>query len=177
MLRQKVAEYTPRVRAVDYELELGKIQREIEKALQHAERAVRFMVEPEHAASQKLFEGELAKATERRLAAEQRKRMLEEARTAEAALAERKDSVMHLCHQVLRGLSRLTREQWRHVLQVLLDQITVTGRRLEVRGILPDNPGMLFRSQRQHVVAARRGHFERALGGGLAAHVAKVQAR
>jgi hypothetical protein len=164
VLQRQVAEHAP------------KAEKEIRIHQGAEERAVRFMVAPEHAAQQSLFQKELARATAQRGAAEDRRAALERARDADAQLKAGEAGVREMAKRALRGLSRLTAEQWQRVLRLLLDEVTVTGNILELRGILPADPAA-FRPHSEHVMPARRGYFERALGSGLAAHIAEIKRR
>jgi site-specific DNA recombinase len=157
VLEQKVAEHAPRVEAVDYAAELANAQREIETWRRAEERAARFLVAPEHAERQALFEAELNRATKQRVLVEQRKAGLEQAQIAAAGLTHRGDAVRETCRRILRTLSRLSRVQWREVLRLLLDEITVTDRKLELRGILPADDVLQFRPHRTDGRAAGIG--------------------
>jgi site-specific DNA recombinase len=174
VLQQKVAEHAPKIQAVDYASEIAKSDKEIAHWQRTEERAARFMVAPDHPEREALFQKELARATELRLAAEERKTALERARDADAQMKAGAAGVREMSKRALRGLSRLKPKQWQHVLRLLLDEVTVTGNTLELRGILPADPAA-FRPESEHVVAARRGDFEGALGSGLAAHIPKIK--
>jgi site-specific DNA recombinase len=177
LLRRKVEEHAVKLQAVDFDVELTKAQREIEKWRRTEERAARFLVSPEHAGRQSLFEKSLNEATQQRLAEEQRKVALEQAKAAQESVTNREDAMRLAGRQGLRALAKLNLEQWRRVLQLLLDEISVDGRSLEFRGIIPSDSTALFRSEGEHVVAARRRYFERPLRAGLAADIAKIGER
>jgi site-specific DNA recombinase len=174
LIQRKVAEHAPKLQAVDYAAEIAKAEKEIRTHQGAEERAVRFMVAPEHASSQAVFERELARATEQRMTAEGRKATLEKARAAEAQLKAGAAGLREMSMRAVRALSRLTPEQWQRVLRLLLDEVTVTGNTLELRGILPTDPAA-FRPESEDVMAARRRDFQSPLGSGLAAHVAEVE--
>jgi hypothetical protein len=59
--------------------------------------------------------------------------------------------------------------------QLLLDEITVTGRKVEIRGILPAADVLQFCPQRQHVVPAASGYLQRPFRSDLTAHVFEIQ--
>jgi site-specific DNA recombinase len=137
VLEAKIKTHAPKVQPVNYAAEIAKAHREIESSCRAEERAGRFLVAPEHADRQHIFEKELDRATKHKAVAEQRKMDLEHAQAAAAAQTARADDVRETCRKIQRKLSRLSREQWRAMLQLLLDEITVTGRKVELRGILP----------------------------------------
>lgn len=176
LLQKKIAEHGPKIRRVDYDVEIAKTQREIDTLSATEERAARFLVAPEHAGRQALFERQLNQATEKRVSAETRKAALEKARIEESALADRSDAVREMSRRALRALSRLTPERWRQALPVLLDEVRVTGRKLELRGILPAD-ARVFSTEPQHVVGPRCGHLQRALGSDLPAHFFEIEFR
>ena len=174
LLKRKIAAYASKIELVDYDAELTKLRREIETWRATEERAAQFLVAPEHASRQALFSTQLNRATKRRLAAEERRHSIELAKAAQASAAGRDEAVRRACSQTLRAIEKLNPEQWREVLRLLLDEITVQGTKLEFRGIIPSNAALLFRSERQNIVATGGRDFERALGAGLAADLAKI---
>ncbi len=137
ILEQKLSERGTEIQSVDYGVELAKAAREIETWRRAEERAARFLVAPEHAERQHIFEAELHRSTSQRKLAEDRRAALEAARNAADAMASQRDAVRAACRKIAKNLSRLNREQWRDFLRIVLDEITVTGRRIELRGILP----------------------------------------
>lgn len=137
LLRQKIAERTHLIQAVDYEAEIAKAEREIAACRTTEERAIEYLLAPEHAAHKALFEAKLKQAAERRRAIEERRSAVERVRVAEQSSAYREDALKTACKRALRALDKLKPEQWRRVLLLLLDEIVVNGRHLEFRGILP----------------------------------------
>jgi hypothetical protein len=137
VLAEKAAKHMPKIEATDFDSELAKVEKEIETWCRAEERAAKFLVAPEHADRQRLFEDELNRATERRKRAEERKASLDLAKAADVIQRAKSASVQSTCKILLARLSRLTREQWREVLLLLLDEVTATGGKMELRGILP----------------------------------------
>ncbi len=176
VLRQKVTAHAPRIQWVDYGAEIEKAEKEIRLHRSAEERAVRFMVAPEHAAQQTLFQSELTRVTGQRRIAEERKAALERARDAAAHAKAGAAGVSEMSKRALRGLSRLTPEQWQHALRLLLDEVTITGNKLELRGILPAEPAA-FRPESEYIVPACSRHFESALRCSLPTNIAEIERR
>lgn len=151
VLAQKVAEHGPKVQAVDYAAEIAKADKAIATWRATEERATRFLVAPEHASRQALFLKELSRASEQRVLAEERRTSLERAREADAAIKAGSAGVREMSRIAPRALARLTPGQWQRVLRLVLDEVTIDGRRIELRGILPSDPAV-FRTEHQHVV-------------------------
>lgn len=129
--------YTSRLQAVNYAGEIAAVQKQIELHQRTEERAAGFMVAPEHSARQNLFQAHLDRATKQRLLAEERKSALEKAWAAETSLVERGATVRETCGKMLKTLKGLTSPQWQVVLRLLIDEVTITGKKLELRGFLP----------------------------------------
>ena len=158
---------------VDHASEITKAKQEVSHWKAREERSARFMVDPDHADSQHVFAAELARAAKQRRAAGERLASFEKAQAAENATAGSGHLVRDACRRVLRGLGKLKREQWAKVLQLLLKEVRVTGRTLELHGILPID-SVAGRSQHEDIVRAGRGHFKRTLGSGLSADVLEI---
>ncbi|MDP9114489.1 MAG: recombinase family protein [Acidobacteriota bacterium] len=135
--------------AVDYAAETAKARREVQTWRDSEERAVMLMVSPAHATRRDLFERELNRATEKRQAAEARLVHLENSRKAENEALVNGSQMEAACERAYLALELLTTEGWRQGLSRLVDEITVRGRELEVRGAIPRDS---IRSQHQHIV-------------------------
>lgn len=152
VLEEKIAERGSKIQRVDFDAEIAKAGREIEIWRRAEERAARFMVAPEHAGRQTLFEAELNRATQQRARAEERKSSLEKEQAVESAMLAQGNAVKETCRKILRSLDRMKPDKWQRVLRLLLDEVTVTGRKIELRGILPADGTLLFRTQREDIM-------------------------
>lgn len=138
-----------KIEAVDYRAEIAKARREVQAWRDSEERAVCLMVSPSHEQRRDLFERELNRATAQRKAAETRLAHLENAERAAESARVNGSRMEAACQRAFRNLERLTPEQWREGLSMLVDEITVHGEELEVRGAIP--AGSVC-SDHQHVV-------------------------
>jgi site-specific DNA recombinase len=154
LLTQAIADR--KVEPVDYAVEIAKARREVRAWRDAEERAVRLIVAPAHALRRDLFERELDRATERRRAAEARLEHLQNACRAATAARINGSQMEAACERAYSALESLTPEGWRQGLSLLLDEITVRGLELEVRGAIPCGS---VRSQHEDVVRSRRRHL------------------
>ena len=85
-----------------------------------------------------------------------------------------RETVLRYC-EVLAG--SLDASQKREILRALVDQISVDGKKISIRGILPGSLANGNRPDRQNVMATRGRNLERALSHGLTANIAEVGRR
>ena len=84
-------------------------------------------------------------------------------------------TVLRYC-RILGGKIRdLGLEAKQKLLRALIDEVTLSGDQVSLKGILPASLPGIYRPQRQHVMTSRGSYFEGPFGHGLSAHVAEVR--
>jgi hypothetical protein len=101
------------------------------------------------------FRAKLVEIQDRMAELKREQARLEIKQAAYASDGSRQDAVQQYCRLVLRGIDRLDVEGRHHLLALLIDEIRVDGRQLEIRGILPAGPMVANGPQRADDRTAR----------------------
>jgi site-specific DNA recombinase len=156
----------------------------LEKELKHLQPRIRDIQRKEARLLEVMLDGEIGLPGLRQKAKELECQRLELERSyeqLETQIATRRDrtrlheTVLRYCKLLgssVRNLDLVARQK---LLRALVDEVTLDGNQISLKGILPMPPVSENRPQRQNVMIAGRSYFQGALGHSLAAHIAEIR--
>ena len=173
LLVQKLAEQGTGDR--DLERELAHIDEQIVGIRRKQEKLLQAMLDDSIS-----LPGMREKATEleqQRLGWEKAKQQVQTGMAMQRDQTQLRETVLRYCKILGNRVESLNPEARQKLLRALVDEVTLRGEQVSLKGILPASLPSEYRPQREHIMIAGRGDFERALGHGLSPHVAKVRVR
>jgi hypothetical protein len=120
--------------------EIGRIKGALAELERQKERAMQAFLEEDLSDLRDSFRVKLVEIQAREAQFKGEQTRLERKQATYAADGSRQDAARQYCRFVLRGIDRLDGEGRHRLLALLLDEIRIDGRQLEIRGILPAGP-------------------------------------
>ncbi len=170
-LRAIIAQHRATLNDPDQREKIADVRRQIERLRGREARLLEVMVDSELAAQQDSVRRKLKEAGDERLRLERELTTLTP--TENESVLEGVDT---MARRIARVVKNLDLDQRQEFLRRSVERVTVAGQDVEVLVSLALPVSMNW-EKTQHVVRARRGYLQRALGRALSAHIAKIRRR